>query len=192
MEEEETIYSIYYVLINDSTSSGLLNFNSGPSNAKQEIEMEPVGIGDSLDLAPVGFSNQATIAPNGEESHANNLEIKRQNIRAEIENLQINIKEFKKEIKEKKKEESAIQLEILKTLRGRAYDFGFTQRIFNKCFGANTIYIYIYICMTILLSTVNTASDFSVFNLLHKHGFLRYAYTVIGDKGQSIYISIEF
>ena len=95
--------------------------------------MEQIGIGDSLDLTSTGLSNQPAVTPNGEESPATDWEIKGQNIKAEIENLQINIREFKKELKEKKKEESALQLEILKTLRERAYHFGFTQRIFNKC-----------------------------------------------------------
>ena len=133
-----------------------------------------------IPLVILDQDNQGSINSDGPESTDNDLEARRKTVRTEIEDLQTKSKQLKKEIKEKKNEEYEIYSEILKSNRETAYDFGFSQKVFNCCFGSNTIYIIIV--MNIFLSTLNTLSDLSVFNLLFRQGFLGQAYTVLGNK----------
>ena len=157
--------------------------SQNPLSLSNEDMINSNGENYSIPLVILNQDNQGIINTDGAESSDNDLETRRKTIRTEIEHLQTKkeelqtkSKQLKKEIKEKKKEES----EILKATREMAYDFGCSQKVFNICFGSNTIYIIIV--MNIFLSTLNTLSDLSVFNLLFGQGFLGQAYTVLGNK----------
>ena len=155
------------------SNQGILNSDVDEIQSQNHISVSNEDMIDSngennsspIPLVILNQDNQGIINSDGNESTGNDLEAR---------------KKTEKEIKEKKKEEYGIYSEILKANRETAYDFGFSQKVFNICFGSNTIYIIIV--MNIFLSTLNTLSDISVFNLLFGQGFLGQAYTVLGNK----------
>ena len=127
-----------------------------------------------------------------EESPSKEFEKKMHDVTKETEKIQIEMNDLKKEykgkkrdmkqkIKEKKKEASQIQSDHLKTNREQAYNFGKFQTVLNKCFSSRTT-MFIIIIINIVLATVNTVSDLSVFSVLYSQGFLGHAYMVLGNK----------